>query len=336
MKHVISLFGQDHHHRLRSTDAQHYTFSISLSDTSDMIYGDAVVTILFKEPAKTFSLDLAGKDENGKGMTVYSIAEDGKTVNYIHHNDVLTITIDSSYNGTTRNYRIDYAGIPSDGLIISENRYGDRTFFGDHWPDRAHNWIPCVDHPSDKATVEFKVSAPDHYRVIANGSLVEEVSLDHHYTFTHWKTDVPLPTKVMAIGVARFAVENVENDLNIPVSTWVYPQNDEEGFRDYRIATGPLDFFIQFIGSYPFAKLANVQATISYGGMENASNIFYNERMVTGKQEQEDIIAHEIAHQWFGNTVTEENWHHIWLSEGFATYFTDLYYENKYGEKEMW
>ncbi len=325
--------GQNHKTRWQSTDIQHYSFSVNLSDTSDMIYGDVVVTILFKEPVKTFTLDLAGKDKNGKGMTVYSISRDGKAVNYMHHDDVLTMTIDSGYNGTIRNYRIKYAGIPSDGLIISKNKFGDRTFFGDNWPERAHNWIPCIDHPSDKATLEFKISAPDHYQVIANGRLIEESLHGHHYKFTHWQTEVPLPTKVMVIGVARFAVENVENDLNIPVSTWVYPQNDEEGFRDYRIATEPLDFFIRLIGDYPFSKLANVQSTTLYGGMENAGNIFYHERMVTGNQQQEGIIAHEIAHQWFGNTVTEENWHHIWLSEGFATYFTYLYYEHKYGQE---
>jgi len=325
------LSGQNHETRWLSVDVQHYSFSVNLSDTSDMIYGSSEITILFKEPLQTFTLDLANKDKNGQGMTVYNIAEEGKAISYTHHNDILTITADSVYSNMTRNYRIDYAGIPSDGLIISKNKYGDRTFFGDHWPDRAHNWIPCVDHPSDKATVEFKVSAPDHYQVIANGHMVEENLPGYDYKFTHWQTEVPLPTKVMVIGVARFAVENVENDLNIPVSTWVYPQNDEEGFRDYRIAIEPLDFFIQLIGDYPFSKLANVQSTTLYGGMENAGNIFYHERMVTGKQEQESIIAHEIAHQWFGNTVTEENWHHIWLSEGFATYFTDLYYEHKYG-----
>lgn len=327
--------GQNHEIRRLSTDVQHYSFTVSLSDTSDVIHGDAVVTVLFKEPVKIFTLDLADKNEDGKGMTVYSITEEGKAVNYTHQDDVLTITVNPEQNTMVRNYRIGYTGIPSDGLIISENKYGDRTFFGDNWPDRAHNWIPCIDHPSDKATVEFKVSAPDHYRVIANGRMVEETILNHHYKFTHWQTDVPLPTKVMVIGVAHFAVENVENELNIPVSTWVYPQNAEEGFRDYGIATEPLGYFIKQIGPYPFTKLANVQSTTLYGGMENAGNIFYQERLVTGRQQQEGIIAHEIAHQWFGNSVTEGNWHHVWLSEGFATYLTDLYMENKYGDERF-
>ncbi|KPK83711.1 MAG: hypothetical protein AMS27_12010 [Bacteroides sp. SM23_62_1] len=329
------LYGQGQHYELRwqSADIQHYSFSISLNDTTDIIYGDAEITVLFKEPVKTFTLDLADKDEIGKGMVISSITEDGQEVSFSHHDNMLNIIINPGLSNKTRKYRVMYSGIPSNGLIISKNKFGDRTFFGDNWPDRAHNWIPCVDHPSDKATVEFKVSAPGHYRVIANGRMVEEITLDNQYKFTHWQAEIPLPTKVMVIGVARFAVENVINDLNVPVSTWVYPQNAGEGFRDYRIAGEPLEFFIRHIGPYPFTKLANVQSTTLYGGMENAGNIFYHERLVTGRQQQEGIITHEIAHQWFGDAVTEANWHHLWLSEGFATYLTDLYMENKYGKE---
>jgi len=135
----------------------------------------------------------------------------------------------------------------------------------------------------------------------------------------------------MVIGVADFAIDDVENNLDIPVSTWVYPMNADKGFADYMNATEPLSFYISHIGPYPFSKLANVQSTTLFGGMENAGNIFYAENLVTGNQKQEEIIAHEIAHQWFGNSVSEGNWHHVWLSEGFATYLTDLYYEYKYG-----
>ena len=75
-----------------------------------------------------------------------------------------------------------------------------------------------------------------------------------------------------------------------------------------------------------------MQSTTSFGGMENASNIFYFEDAVNGKNEREGLIAHEIAHQWFGDSASELDWHHVWLSEGFATYFTNLYYEQTYGK----
>jgi aminopeptidase N len=85
------------------------------------------------------------------------------------------------------------------------------------------------------------------------------------------------------------------------------------------------------VGPYPYKKLANVQSKTIFGGMENANAIFYAENTVTGTGSSEALIAHEIAHQWFGNTVTEKNFSHLWLSEGFATYLTHMFIENKYG-----
>ena len=139
----------------------------------------------------------------------------------------------------------------------------------------------------------------------------------------------------MVIGAARFAVRNLGVVGNVPVSAWVYPQNRDEGFHDYALAEGALRFFESHVGPYPFAKLANVQSKTRYGGMENASNIFYSERSVSGTRASEGLIAHEVAHQWFGDSVTERDWHHIWLSEGFATYFTQLYNEFVHGRDEL-
>ncbi len=220
-------------------------------------------------------------------------------------------------------------------MIISRNKYGDRTFFADHWPDRAENYLPCIDHPYDKASVDFIITAPGEYRVVANGGLIEESDLEGNMKLTHWSEKIPLPVKVMTFGAARFAVKYEETADEVPVSSWVFPQNRLEGFYDYSVAVKPMAFYSSLIGKYPFEKLANVQSKTIYGGLENAGAIFYAENSVTGKGKAEKLIAHEIAHQWFGDCVTEADWHHIWLSEGFATYLTSMYVESIQGREEL-
>ena len=100
---------------------------------------------------------------------------------------------------------IRYDGTPARGLIISRNKFGERTFFGDNWPNNARNYLPVVDHPSDKATCAFTVNAPATYRVIANGKFMSESPLPNKTgtprKITRWQENTPIPTKVMVIGV---------------------------------------------------------------------------------------------------------------------------------------
>ena len=269
-------------------------------------------------------------------MTVSSVRMDSRDLRFAHTSDILRIYLPEELAGDEYfQVSIAYAGIPRDGLIIAANKHGDRTFFGDNWPNRAHNWLPTVDEPRDKATVEFAVTAPDHYQVISNGRLVEETDQGNGTRLTRWASSVPLPTKVMVVGIARFAVDHVGVFQSVPVQSWVYPQEREEGFHDYEMAWPILEYFTMTIGPFPYEKLANVQSKTIYGGMENAGAIFYSENSVDGNRSAETLFAHEIAHQWFGDSVTEKDFHHVWLSEGFATYLTHLYLEHRYGTPRM-
>ncbi|HEY0059288.1 MAG TPA: M1 family metallopeptidase, partial [Flavisolibacter sp.] len=312
-------------------DVQHYRYEIELSDASDALTGKATITVKFLSEASQLQLDLESLEEE-KGMMAFSVTEGGRPLQVVHRNGLLLVNLaQPATTGAVRIFQVDYMGVPKDGLIISKNKFGDRTFFADNWPDRAHHWLPSNDIPGDKATVEFIVTTPAHYSVISNGLLVEEKKLNPDKKRTHWKEDLPIPTKVMVIGVAKFAVARVDSSYRLPVTAWVYPGDSAKGFYDYAIADDVLNFFESYIGPFPYKKLANVQSTTIFGGMENASAIFYGEKTVTGTRASEDLIAHEIVHQWFGNTATEKNFAHLWLSEGFATYLTNVYIEAKYG-----
>ena len=317
-------------------DVIHYKFEIELSDKNDSVKGNAFVTIKFTQPSGRFSIDLSSHSQ-GKGMIAYRVMENGKALALTHsHDSVLVVLNKPAAPDEIRTFEIQYAGIPSDGLIISGNKYGDRTFFSDNWPNRAHNWIPCKDDPGDKATFEFLVTAPSQYRVISNGNLEGEKLLPDNKKITHWKEAVSLPTKVMVIGVAKFAIKQYEDSPpDIPISAWIYPQDSINGFRNYSAAPGIVKFFSNYIGPYPYNKLANVQSKTIFGGMENASAIFYFEESAEENMSIEDLMAHEIAHQWFGDMATEKKFSHLWLSEGFATYMADVYLESKYGRDSM-
>ncbi|HEV7783256.1 MAG TPA: M1 family metallopeptidase, partial [Chitinophagaceae bacterium] len=346
MKHsfaILALFISITTCAQKNIDVVHYKYEIELNDYDDTIRGQAEIVFIVLAKNGLLATDelvfdlsnINGKDK--KGMIVkeaYGITPlpGSSAPKAIHQNDKIRVVARRPIKyGDTGYVYITYNGIPSDGLIISKNSFGKRTFFGDNWPNRAHNWLPCVDDPADKASVEFIVTAPAHYQIISNGIQVEETSLPDNKKLTHYKEDVPLPTKVMVIGAADFAVNNIGDTNCIPVSSWVYAENRAEGFYDYAIGKDILGFFSNYIGPYPYKKLANVQSKTRFGGMENAGAIFYNESTVTGKREEERLFAHEIVHQWFGNMATEKSFAHLWLSEGFATYLTHIFLESKYG-----
>lgn len=313
-------------------DVQHYGFNLEISDANDSLFGRATITVRFTKPSDAVYFDLINNTDTTRGMMVTGVKEKGKSLSFTHRGDVVTIRLDkNALANEVRAFEISYKGVPADGLIISKNKWGSRTFFGDNWPNRARNWLPCKDHLSDKAAVDFIVTAPDHYKVVANGIKTGEKDLPGHLHQTHWKEEAPLPTKVMVIGVADFAVDHPGAVDGIPVSSWIFPEVKEKGFRDYAQALEILPYFIKNVGPYAYKKLANVQSKTIFGGMENAGAIFYYEGSVTGTRKSEALLAHEIAHQWFGDAATEADWPHIWLSEGFATEMTHLYLESRYG-----
>lgn len=317
-------------------DIQHYTFFVEIADTHNTIQGKTVVDVLFKKNTNTFFLNLKSLKNNGKGMCIHSVKNGkGKLIAFTHKDDIVVITNKKKWKkNKIITIEINYSGVPEDGLYIRNSIYDKKTFFGDNWPNRAQYWLPVVDHPSDKAKVDFFITAPKHLDVIASGQLLSKKEVKDDKNFYHFKTKQPFPTKVMVLGAAEFKIKELAVVNNMSVSSWIYKEATDKGFDDYKPAVAVVKFYDSIIGPYPYTKLANIQSKTRFGGMENAGNIFYFEESVNGKSNNESLIAHEVAHQWFGNSVTEKNWRDIWLSEGFATYLTDVYLEYKYG-KEM-
>jgi len=315
-----------------------YQFQIELSDDTDEIKCKTTIDVSYLgEGVQVLRLDLIKASEalENKGMTVSQVMADGKELSFTHEGDALKITLPVASRLNQRSqYIVSYSGVPATGLKIANNKHGDRTFFSDNWPDKARNWLAVVDHPYDKATSEFVVTAPNHYQVVSNGLIVEETDLGNGKRLTHWKQSVPIASWLYVLGVAEFAVQHVDDFDGKAIETWVYRQDRDAGFYDFAEPTkSALEFYSDYVGPFSYEKLANIQSNSVSGGMEAASAILYSEGSVVGDRNERwrNVVIHEIAHQWFGNAVTEYDWDDVWLSEGFATYFTSLFIEHQYG-----
>jgi len=328
----------DNYPKNPKVDAINYAFKLELSDDTDEIVCEVVIDIIYRGAGVEYlRLDLikASTDLEGKGMQVTRVMSDDIALSYTHLNDELNIKLPA---GSTLNqhskYTIAYKGVPATGLKIADNKHGDRTFFSDNWPTKARNWLATIDHPYDKAMCEFIVTAPNHYQVVSNGLKMEETDLPGGMRLTHWKQSVPIAPWLYVLGVAKFAVQYVDEFAGKSIETWVYYQDRDAGFYDFAEPTKKvLEFYSSYVGAFSYEKLANIQSNSVGGGMEAASAILYGENSVTGDRSERwrNVVIHEIAHQWFGNSVTEYDWDDVWLSEGFATYFTLLFIEHEYG-----
>ena len=332
----------DNYPKNPKVDAINYAFKMELSDDTDEIVCAVTIDIRYRGAGvETLRLDLvnASKELENKGMVVSSVSSNGKGLEFTHENDELKINIGAPSKVDQRSqYVISYKGIPATGLKIANNKHGDRTFFSDNWPNKGRNWLSTIDHPYDKATCEFIITAPDHYQVVSNGLLVEETDLGNGNRLTHWKQGVPIAPWLYVLGVAPFAVQYVDEFDGKSIETWVYRQDRDAGFYDFAEPTKKvLEFYSDYVGPFSYERLANIQSNSVGGGMEAASAILYGANSVTGDRSirWRNVVIHEIAHQWFGNAVTEYDWDDIWLSEGFATYFTLLFIEHQYGRDEF-
>jgi aminopeptidase N len=308
-------------------DVLGYVIDIDLQPQTSTFSAAAEITFVLREASDRVRFDLVG-------LTVDSVKLGDSSVEFSRDAGDLFIGLDASaVVGATVSATVFYGGTPRDGLIFRRNMHGNPTVFADNWPDRARQWFPSVDHPSDKATVEFRVRAPAEWRVVGVGRQLSEEVLDGGRKLTVWATDRPIPVYTMVFGAADLVVGNAgalgceaAGRRCMPISWWMFPEDASRGDELFRGAESITALFDSLIAPFPYEKLALVQSSTRYGGMENSSAIFLYEQ-VGQAESTEGLLAHEIAHQWFGDAVTEREWPHLWLSEGFATYFTTVFFE---------
>jgi len=329
---LLAISGRaDSYVRQTAIDVIQYEIALELSEATESISGTTRIHVrVLQDNVSSMWLDL-------EDMVVDRLLVSGQPRPFMHRDGRLAFEFDRPYRPhEIVAAEVHYHGRPGQtGMLIGKNKHGRRVFFTENWPDRAHHWFPCIDHPSDKATVDFAVTAPEKFDVVANGRLVETRSLMDGRKLTRWSERVPIPTYCMVIGAAEFSVTHAGASAGVPLSSYVYPPDAAAATRVFSRSGLALQYFSDLIGPYPYEKLAQIESTVRIGGMENSSVIFYAESIFQRASPGEGPVPHEIAHQWFGDSVTESDWDHLWLSEGFATYFNALFHEQLEGPEAV-
>ncbi len=231
--------------------------------------------------------------------------------------DTAIVTVDWTYDGAAPN------GIQWDRNVI----------FSFHEPSGARTWLPVYDHPSDKATLTWEVTAPDGWVVAANGVLEGQAPADAGWTTWRYTLAEPIATYLMTVHLSdRYVLSVTEGD--IPVYTWAYPDRQADVDATFGTTAEMLAFFSERYAPYPFPSYGNAMAPFGSGAMEHTTCVTFADSLV-GAEAGELVNAHELGHHWWGNDVTLGDWADIWLNEGFATYTEALWYEHAYGAEGL-
>ena len=318
----------------------HYLVNIALTDQlSEISSATARIYVAILKPARVLDLDFGE-------LTIDDVTLDSKALPFTHKDGKLLITLaEPARAGDRLALTVNYHGKPKDGLIFAADKDGKPAIIGDNWPDRVHHWIPVLDHPSAKATITFNITAPAGQEVVANGRLDHvETTASGQRTWTY-SEGVPIPPYCMIIGVGQFArVQPPERALT-PLSYYVPLSERDLALKGFSPTIPSLEFFTEKVAPYPYEKLAMIVGATRFGGMENSSAIVFTSNLLSRNSQvgmsktygipfnNVTLIAHEVAHQWFGDSVTESTWSDLWLSEGFATYFAGLFVQRYESEE---
>jgi aminopeptidase N len=303
-------------------DLKHVLWKLSLDMHAGTIAGDVTNTLTLSEDSPTVEL-------NCSELNVKKVWVNGSLAKFGTKDDKLTVTLpNAGKTGQQLAIRTVYTGAPTNGFYFVPAKRA----FPAHTPavytqgegEDNHYWLPTYDFPDDKATTESFVTVPESWTAIANGALIGVKNNGSTHTY-HWRMDQPHSTYLISL-VAGPYVGVTDHWRKVPVSFYVQPGLVEEGKASFGATPKMIDLYSKLTGvDYPYAKFA--QETVSdfmFGGMENITAVTQTVRTLhlPSSEPVADstyLVAHELAHHWFGDLITCRTWEHSWLNEGFAT-----------------
>lgn len=318
-------------------DITYYKLNLSIDYASKYLKGIATINLkALKDNIENFYLDFYS------GFKIDSISSQNHKLYFVQQpSNKLVIYLDKKYNYNDKiSLDIFYQGTPNNSggiggsFVFEKTPAGNPVIWTLSQPYGAKDWFPCKDTPSDKAdSSEVWITSGSFFVSVSNGKLIETIN-NHDGTKTYkWKNSYPIANYLISIAMSNYFIYETKYAYNqnnfLPIIHFIYPEN----FQTYKdildLTPDMMKIFSNKFGEYPFIKEKYGHAECGFsGGMEHQTCTSLGAFL-------EDIIAHELAHQWFGDKVTCRDWHHIWLNEGFATYATNIYFEEKYGKEKF-
>lgn len=342
-----TVFAQNAAPRARTFDAEHYMIRTSFDRKTKTVFGETTAKVKpLRDNFRTLSLDAVN-------LQVESVTPENsaKPLTFQNNNGKLDITLDKAYNASeTVSVRIKYRAVnPRAGVYFVEpiTKNGKPVRPAQIWtqgePEDNRNWFPSYDFPDDKATTEqFITTTAADETAIGNGELVEVKTNANGTKTFHYRMNQPHATYLVSFVVGKYQKFSDKYGA-VPLGYFLYPDRSESA-KILPLAYGKtpkmLALFEKTTGvKFPFAKydqtvVGNFDA---FAGMENvtattmADTEIYSALEPAAVRNTENLVSHELAHSWFGNLVTCENWSELWLNEGFATFMESVFIENEYG-----
>jgi aminopeptidase N len=316
-------------------DVGHYDLTLAYDHVTRRLDGTAVITLTATADLDSFSLDL-------RGLTATSVLVDGKRATFEQlppnadglGGELVVRTRPKLKAGTTHRVTVVYGGVAGQPTDIEGFPYGFYSFadgaFVANEPEAAGTWYPVNDIPTDKATYDFRITVPAGKTAIANGELVgQPVTTNGRTTFV-WKATDPMASYLSTASIGDYVMSEQTGPDNLPilnfVETGLTTGNRATTLASLALQPAMIDYFDGIFGPYPFT---------SFGAIVDDNSVGYaletQTRPIYSRVASQSTVAHELAHQWVGNSVTPELWTDIWLNEGFATYAEWLWSEHRGG-----
>jgi aminopeptidase N len=319
-----------HEPRRAAFDVDHYALDLELFPQTRSLDGRCTVRLFAREMALTsIELDLRGleavavRDERGRELL---FEQDGSTLRFF--------TAEALAPRALASFEVRYRGAPRSGLWFGRERDGAPTqVYTQGECEDSSGWFPCFDAPSERATSELRVVLPRAWRSLAAGEFVERVELDGDRAAERWRMTTAHPAYLTTLVAGEWRVER-EEWSGVALEYWAAPEHADVLGPSLASTPEVLEHFSDLTGlRYPWPKYAqSCVENFRFGGMENITATTLTDTVLSdelGRRDVDpvDLIAHEAAHQWFGDLLTCEHWSEIWLNEGFATYFSELHRE---------